>query len=363
MKSITVSVPGKIILMGEHSVVYGKPALLAAIDKRLQVTITPTNDNKIVLIDKKLNLSEETSINQMVVSTQKARKNLKQFEQDNQIKYLDFSRSTELTYVKIAIIETFAFYRKQLKNGFTLTIDSDLETGSGLGSSAALAVATTGALTATLGLPLDKTVISSIAHTIEKHMHGNPSGADTAITCFGGLLWYRKEISILKTITPINFAIPKKLAQNFILIHTGKPAESTGEMVHKVKLFSQKKPALFTKFLKDQEEVSRQLLTALHDGDEVTVKKLINQGEINLEKIGVVSLTAQTLIAQIQKAGGAAKICGGGGAKKGSGIVLAYHKDKTKITEICQKHKLATFTTTLGSEGLRIERANPITKH
>src|SRR6266481_390994 len=49
-QNITVSAPGKIHLMGEHTVVYGKPALLAAINKRCFVEITKRNDNKIVII-------------------------------------------------------------------------------------------------------------------------------------------------------------------------------------------------------------------------------------------------------------------------------------------------------------------------
>src|SRR5947207_70509 len=74
MKSIKVSAPGKIHLLGEHSVVYGKPAILAAIDKRCFVELTPRKDKKIEIISKEAQFSENVDEKIILKKIKQARK-------------------------------------------------------------------------------------------------------------------------------------------------------------------------------------------------------------------------------------------------------------------------------------------------
>lgn len=309
--SIVVSAPGKIHLLGEHAVVYGKPALLTSVNLRLIVTITPSSQNK---IDPDL-------------------KNIK--------KIIEGVVKKELNIKKIP--------------SYDLEISSKIPIGSSLGSSAAVSASYIAALLSYLKVKWDLELINKLAFEVEKIFHGNPSGADNSTAVFGGLVWYRKETPDLKIIHPLSFSIPPKIARNFSLINTGTPKESTKDMVVKVKELYDKKPKLVNRFLEKQEKLVRDLIPAIKELNDKELIRIIREGEKNLESIGVCSPQVKKIIREIESAGGAAKICGGGGSNGPTGVLLCYHKDPTKLKTIIKSYNLDHFNTTLGVEGLRLE--------
>ena len=133
MKKIIVSAPGKIHLRCEQAVVHGKPAVVAAISKRLYVTI---ESQKSIL---RLRSGQEL-------------KNQKDIEKVSQ----------EKSYLG-KIVQLVQKYYQTHFSDFTLTIHSDIPKG-GMGSSAALAVATIGALTQYLQKPWDVKEINDLAY-------------------------------------------------------------------------------------------------------------------------------------------------------------------------------------------------------
>lgn len=318
--SITVSVPAKIHLLGEHAVVYGRPALLAAIDKRLYVRIQKSEFR-----------IQNNKKEKIIINTQ-GKDNL--IQQAIDIFKKAFS-ITELPPLEI-------------------TITSQIPKGRGLGSSAALSAATIGALMKFIMNLWDPNRINELAFKVEKIAHGNPSGADNSTVVFGGLVWFRREFDFLKSIwrLPVSsYQIPK-----FLLIDTGRPVESTREMVASVaKLYSRKKKVIEETF-NDQEKQTKRLLLALRTGNKKELTLAIQKGEKNLEKLEVVGSLAQKLVREIENIGGAAKVCGGGGRKKGSGTLLCYHQDPVKIKKIGSKYHLPVSPVKLGEEGIRIEK-------
>lgn len=355
IKNITVSAPGKIYLMGEHAVVYGKPGLLTTIDKRCFITlILDQKLGKARIIDKKFDLDEVFSLDTLISQTQIIRKKWQKFDQTKTLKDLKNILSSEIDLVKTAIIENFAFYQKQFQEGFTISIDSQIPTGSGLGSSGALAVCVSAAINALLHVQFNLGKINDIAYIIEQRQHGTPSGADNTISTFGGLLWFRKETEILKSIGVVPVKIPNSFALKFLLIQTGKPQESTGEMVNLVKSFGFQNPNKLKQFLDSQEQITRDLLTVLKTANESEFIYLIKKGESNLEKINIVSPRTQKLVRQIEKTNSAAKICGAGGLAENSGIILAFG-EINKIKKIALDFNYTFFQTKLGVEGVKIE--------
>lgn len=316
---ITISAPGKIHLLGEHVVVYGKPALLSAIDKRLYVKV------------------------------QSAKRKAKS---DKEVIKINTPEKKDLVWETIKVFQKNFSINKLPP--LEITISSQIPTGSGLGSSATLIAALLGALMKFIKNIWNPHKINELAYKIEKIAHGNPSGADNTTVVFGGLVWYRREFDFLKSIwsLPITaYKIPK-----FMIIDSGRPREATKDMVSYVAQLYDRKREKVEKIFSDQEKQTKNLLLALKTGDNNELISAIRKGESNLEKINVVGDFAQKIIKEIEAIGGAAKICGAGGVKEGSGILLCYHQDLSKLCSIAKKYSLTISPIQLGEEGIRIEQ-------
>lgn len=298
MKSIRYSAPGKVILSGEHAVVYGKPALICAIDKRLIMTFTPAG---------------KTEYKDAIVPL--LEKAVKEFLKKKEIK------------------------RKDIK--YTYSIESTIPIGRGLGSSAAYcAVLSAGLLELYTGKEWSKEEINICAYQMEKYFHKNSSGVDTSTSIMGGLIYYRKEFEFLKTISSLSIKLPKRFIDSLTLIDTGKPKETTGEMVQKVgKLFNVNGEKI-EYILNDIEKTTKRLIVSIMKEDVRYFKENINHNEELLEQIGVVSLSTKRLLTQLSTIG-EGKITGGGGYKDSSGYILFYCEDLEKMRKILREQKIS----------------------
>ncbi len=303
---IRVSAPCKVHLLGEWSVVWGKPALLTTVNLRITATISSALH----------------------------------------------SESTELR----KIIEPIVKKELKLKKipPYKLEITSQIPMGAHLGSSAVVSATYIAALLTFLDVKWDLELVNRLAYEAEKVFHGNPSGADNSTVVYGGLVWYRKETEDLKIIEKLPFSIPSKLSKNFILINTGTPKMTTKQMIVKITAKFEKKPKLMSEFLTLQEKLTRELLSAIKNADEKEVIRIIREGEKNLESIGVCSPTVAKVIRQIEKMGGAAKICGAGATEGPTGVLLCYHPTPSIIQQIAKSYKLNYFKTKLGVGGVRL---------
>jgi mevalonate kinase len=288
MMPIRYSSPGKVILSGEHAVVYGKPALVCAIDKRLSVTFTPSAKTKYK--DDIFPILEQSVI--------------------------DFLISKKEPYKK---------------RGYTYSVESTIPIGRGLGSSAAYcACISAGLLELFTGREWEREEVNMCAYKMEKFFHKNSSGVDTTTSIMGGLIFYRKEFEFLKTISSLSIKFPKNILDHLVLVDTGKPAESTSEMVQKVGgLFNIKKHNIETVMMQI-EKTTKRLIVAIMKEDISFFKDNIKQNEELLEKIGVVSSSTKKLLAGLTDIG-VGKVTGAGGYKNASGYILFYGDDLSKL--------------------------------
>ncbi|MEM9970176.1 MAG: mevalonate kinase [Pseudomonadota bacterium] len=156
---VTASAPGSIMILGEHAVVYGHPAIVAAIDQRVTVVATALDDERVELV---------SDIAPPVETTLDA-----------------LSAKGDLPFVQAAVLA----FRGRMSHGVGLEITSEIDPTLGLGSSAAVTVACLGAIAHLAGA--SKEGLHRAALGIVRNRQGRGSGADLAASLSGGLMSYQ----------------------------------------------------------------------------------------------------------------------------------------------------------------------------
>ena len=295
--SISYSAPAKVILSGEHVVVYGKPAIVSAIDLRLVFAVG---------------------------------------EGENKRKDKNVARIVDV--VRKYLIENS--HLSNFNSQIDYTIKSDIPIARGLGSSAAFSAAGTAAfLDFYTGKSHPIELINNLAYKVEKAFHKNPSGVDSTTSTFGGLVYFRKEFEFLKGIYKLAFKIPKKIEEKLYLIDSGKPIETTGEMVDLVGKYYNKHPKSAEEIFNKIERITKRLVISLVKEDVQLFAQQIKNNENLLEKIGIVSVSTKNLLQELSKYG-FGKITGAGGKKTGSGYLLFLADDVDGLKKYCKYKKI-----------------------
>ena len=344
--NVTVSAPGKLILSGEHSIVYGYPALLTAVDKRCRVKLVATHRPAIVIRDE--HFGDKTySVAQVSRFAQAADRAWQEFDRTNTIAKLGFIKRDPWGLIKLALAQVGVGTKTK---GLKVTVRSQIPLGSGMGSSAALSVAIVGAVLQLSSGTFDKERINRLAFEVEKKIHGRPSGGDNTIVTFGGIIQFQKG----KPPKPVK---GQSQSSAFLVIQTGSPQETTGEMVSLVRN-KLDNPALRQKTkqtLQSMGEVSRKFVSAFKNRNQRQLHQLMIKNEQLLEQLGVVSGRTQDLIRRLEKQGLAAKICGAGGIKKNSGVVLVLTKDKKMMFPDLGLEDVETGAVTINQKGVSLD--------
>ncbi|AIY90341.1 mevalonate kinase [Geoglobus acetivorans] len=256
------SSPGKAIIFGEHAVVYGRHAVVSAINLRCYVKAEKSGDFRIISHFGKTGL--------------------------------DFRG--EHAYISYAIkrfSESFDI------KGVRIEVKSHIPPASGLGSSAAVTVATLGALNAEFEAGMDREDIFELARKVELDVQGIGSGTDPFVSTYGG-----------------GWIIPekRKFTSNveFGVINTGMES-ITSEMVRKVRELKEKYPELIEKIMDSIDQVALEGARALENGDVTKLNLLFRINQSLLRAIGVSTPEIDRIVADVESKGHSAKITGAGG--------------------------------------------------
>jgi len=268
------SAPGKVILFGEHFVVYGVKAILCAINKRITVTAEKIEGGKIFIKSNIGNLELETG------------------------KLISEINSPLKPFYYLA--------DKMLKNentGIEIIVESDIPLGVGLGSSSACCVAGAAAISR-LFKKTSKEEILALAIEAEKTIFENTSGADCTVCTYGGIMDYDKENGFHKIESEPNFQL---------VIANSNIEHSTESIVEDVRKFKENDEVEFSSLCKRESKVVEDVLELLKEND---IKKLgikVKENQKYLETIGISNdkLREMIQIGQTQSFG--AKITGAGG--------------------------------------------------
>jgi mevalonate kinase len=339
---VKASAPGKVHLIGEHAVVYGEPAILASIGKRIWVEAE--KHHRVSMKDRNQSVAEEWDTKDCIDSAMQARTLwLEGMEGGDFSKLFEFVKKGQgFKRVATGII----LHRLNIPSGVRLNIYGDIPRGSGLGSSAALAVALVKAISELYGHELSLEQVNELAFDIERFVHGTPSGGDNTACCYGGLLWFQKG-KTKPTMESLREEIPYTL-ENFVLTYIKKPPKSTGELVSDVRKLE---PGFREPRVKAIGDAAIAMRKALREKDFKAVKDLINLAWKNLSELGLSIPEADRVIGDIRQVGGAAKLCGA----CGGGIMLAYHEDKALLKKTIRDAGYSPWETELGTEGVKVD--------
>ena len=299
MKSIA-SAPGKIILFGEHFVVHGTKAILAAIDKRVTVTSTFT-ENKTIKVNSQLGTLE--------VPISSSYEEVK-------------SEFRPFVYLANKIINS-----NQNVNGLEVTIDSDIPIGVGLGSSSACCVAAAASISE-LFKELSSEEILNISIEAEKTIFPDTSGADCTVCTYGGMIEYEQFTGTKK--------IDNTFELNLVIANSMIP-HTTKNSVERVSKFKENDEERFSQLCDLETKLIDEVIVAMKNNDVTTLGLKMSENQKYLEEIQVSNDTLRDMISSLNEISLGSKITGAGDG----GCVIALIKDENvdKVPTLLPKNK------------------------
>lgn len=285
----TWSAPGKVFLFGEHAVVYGKPGIAMSIKPRVMVTVRHT----------------------------------RYFQRPN----------------SPYIAECF----KLLDIKGSVYVRSQLPSASGLGSSAAVTVATLFAINDEFQLGYSRAEVAELAHEVEKITQGGRASAtDTYVSTFGGMVLIRGEEK-RRLLPPQNLSI---------VIGNSMVSHNTSEMVRRVAEFREESPEIANPIMDAIGSISMEALHNMENHKELGV--LMNRNHALLEALGVSHPALSHLVLAARSAGAyGAKLSGAGGG--GCIWALCSKGSRSRVANALEDCDAKTIITTIDTEGARKE--------
>lgn len=292
---------GKVILLGEHAVVHGAPAIAAGLTRGATATATPVERGPSTLV-----IGDSTRASS--------------------------DGDGELDRAFRAVLDAAGATRP-----LSVRATTELPPGAGLGCSAALGVAIGRAVDAALGHAptLDDSVARAMAW--EQVFHGNPSGVDAAVSARGGCVRFVRGVGV----TPLRLARPLTL----VIGDTGQPS-LTRAMVEHVARLVERRPDLAEKSWRAVRSLVANAEHALRHGDLKALGQLLDLNQMVLAGLGVSTTTLERMCALAREAGAlGAKLTGAGGG----GCMLALVDGREgPVTRALEAEGFRAFDVTIG---------------
>lgn len=286
MKTVTVSAPGKLMLFGEHAVVYGKPCIVTSVNQRLSLRVQK-NDEPVFLL------------------------NAPDVDIKNYSKLMTHLGEGEIPkgakFVEIATRNFFEKYSEVIpaEAGIQLETIAQFKSTFGFGSSSASAVCTIKALSELFEIKLTEKQIFDLANKTVLDIQGLGSGFDLAAAIYGGILYF---VTGGKTIQPLVIShLP------LIVGYTGVKAD-TATIIKEVKARFEEKPQELNKIYEGIGIIVKKAKTAFAKKDFKQLGELMNANQKYLEELGVSTNKLSSMINAARNAGAhGAKLSGAGG--------------------------------------------------
>ncbi len=295
MPAIAASAPGKIILFGEHAVVYGQPALavpVRQVEAKAIIKAQPGGEG-IRILAPDIALRSELSALPLEDAVGKA---------------------IRLTLDALGVASPSAC---------TLMISSTIPLAAGLGSGAAVSVAIIRALSGFLGHPLPDEQVNALTYEVEKLHHGTPSGIDNTVVTFAQPVYFIKG----QPIKTIEIRYPFTL----VIGDTGL-VSPTSVAVGDVRRAYEAQPELFEHYFALCGRITTNAALSIQNGRINSLGPLMNDNHEVLQKMGVSCPELDQLVAAAREAGASgAKLSGGG---RGGNMIALVEPDQAQAVAL-----------------------------
>ena len=294
-KRVSAAACGKIILCGEHAVVYGRPAIAVPVTQvQATVTLEPSDHGLIIAAP---DIDRENAI-----------------DPANPIDPL------------ASIVQLTLAHLNCPPPGLRLTIRSTIPVASGLGSGAAVSTAIVRALAQWFKARLDNAEINALVYEVEKLHHGTPSGIDNTV------IVYQQPVYFVRGDSVQTF----KVARPFTVVigNTGM-ASPTKIAVGDVRRSWEADRARYEAWFDQIGAIAQQARSAIASGAIAQLGPLLDQNQARLRDLDVSSAELERLIAAAKQAGASgAKLVGGG--RGGNMIALVDDRNVEAVTAALQ---------------------------
>jgi mevalonate kinase len=293
---------GKVILLGEHAVVYGVPALAAGIERGARAHAVPSERGLLRL-------------------------GAREFTGDG---------SSELGRALAALLERLAL------GPHAVDVELDLPPGAGLGASAAMGVAIARAVLEARGERLDNERVLGAADAWERVFHGNPSGIDAAAAAHSGCLLYSRAAGVKQ--------LPVGRDLQLVVVIAGPPA-STREMVESVARLRERRAELVDKTMAGIGALVQNAIVAVETGDVVGLGRLMDLNQMLLSGLFLSTEGIERACSVAREAGAlGAKLTGSGG---GGAVLALVQNDPSAVLAAFADAELPAFATVVRANRVR----------
>ncbi len=322
MKTITTSAPGKLMLFGEHAVVYNRPCIVTAVNERMYATIELLDSSGFEL--------QAPDVN--VVDYKK---------QIRELGNGDIPKGAK--FVEIAVKNFFENYH--VTQGVKITTKSDFSSRFGFGSSSASTVCVIKALSEVFELNLSNKDIFDISYKTVLDIQGKGSGFDMAAAVYGGTLYFVTGGKVIETLNISSLPL--------IVGYSGVKAD-TVTLINSVKELSVANPQVVEGIYNSIEILVNKAKEEVLKENWEQVGSLMQENQKLLHALGVSIQKLDDMISSTSNAGGyGAKLSGAGGGD--CMIALAPTDKTTEVNKGIADAGGVVLTVTTNAKGVKIE--------
>lgn len=307
MPAVIGTAPGKIILAGEHAVVYGRHAIAVPVSKvQAKASVYPGPDLKPGVI-------------RITAPDIQTDCNLSELSEEHPISKV-FSLTKE--YLNLNHFPAMS-----------LQIRSSIPIAAGMGSGAAVSIAILKALFTYLGKPFSPEEMSRLSFQIEKIYHGNPSGIDNTVIAHNRPIFYKRNepLQLLRVGSPLTFVIADCGVKS-----------TTRDMVENVRLQWSESPSKYEALFDQMDWLAVQAKNAIESEKPDNLGDLLTQNHQLLQQIRVSCPELDHLVnTALQHGAEGAKLCGAGG---GGNIIALVNQSAAQLLAQTLQHSGAVST-------------------